>query len=108
MLFGSVVGTSMDAHNFNNRVMAPSRDTLKLPVLAFQVLRRSHATGNQSTPRDAQAHRGHKQITTTLGIYEQEVPATVKAMVEADETAILSASELIAPKSPPRVTERSF
>jgi integrase len=106
MLFGSAVGTPMDAHNFNNRVMAPLRDKLKLPVLTFQVLRRSHATRNQATPRDAQAHLGHKQITTTLGIYAQEVPATVKAMVEADETAILSASELIAPELPPSLTDR--
>jgi integrase len=117
MLFSSAVGGPMDSHNFNNRVMAPLRDKLNLPVLTFQVLRRSHATRNQATPRDAQAHLGHKQITTTLGIYAQEVPATVKAMVEADETAILSADvrstfasdeggnclsiDLIAPKLPP-------
>jgi integrase len=106
MIFGSAVGTPMDAHNFNNRVMATLRDRLKLPVLTFQVLRRSHATRNQATPRDAQAHLGHKQITTTLGIYAQEVPATVKAMVEADETAILSGRELIAPKLPPSLSER--
>jgi len=120
MIFGSAVGTPMDAHNFNNRVMAPLRDKLKLPVLTFQVRRRSHATRNQATPRDAQAHLGHKQITTTLGIYAQEVPATVKAMVAADELAILTADirpvfasaegegegnflsiDLIAPKLPP-------
>lgn len=106
MLFANAIGGPMDSHNFNNRVMAPLRDKLKLPVLTFQVLRRSHATRNQATPRDAQAHLGHKQITTTLGIYAQEVPATVKAMVEADETAILSASKLIAPKLPPSLTDR--
>jgi len=91
MLFSSAVGGPMDSHNFNNRVMAPLRDKLKLSVLTFQVLRRSHATRNQATPTDSQAHLGHKQITTTLGIYAQEVPATVKAMVAADEAAILSA-----------------
>jgi hypothetical protein len=75
MLFSNTIGGPMDSHNFNNRVMAPLRDKL-------------------------QAHLGHKQITTTLGIYAQEVAKAVKAMVEADETAILSADELIAASCP--------
>jgi integrase len=101
VLFASGAGTPMSAHNFSNRVLVPVRDKLKLPVLTFQVLRRSHATRNQATPRDAQAHLGHKQITTTLGIYAQEVPTSVRAMVEADEAAILSAHNLIAPEMHP-------
>src|ERR1019366_7625317 len=40
MIFCNAVGGTMDAHNFNNRVMAALRDKLKLPVLTFQVLRR--------------------------------------------------------------------
>lgn len=101
ILFASKKGTPMSSHNFNNRVLVPVRDKLKLPALTFQVLRRSHATRNQATPKDAQSHLGHKQITTTLGIYAQEVPASVKAMVAADEAAIISARGQVAPELPP-------
>jgi len=45
MILSDAVGGPMDSHNFNNRVMAPLRDKLKLPVLTFQVLRRSMQHG---------------------------------------------------------------
>jgi integrase len=101
ILFATTTGTPMSAHNFSNRVLVPVRDKLKLPALTFQILRRSHATRNQATPKDAQAHLGHKNITTTLGIYTQSIPASVKAMVARDEAVILSASEVIAPELHP-------
>ena len=101
ILFASEAGTPMSAHNFSNRVLVPLRDKLKLPALTFQVLRRSHATRNQATPLGAQAHLGHANITTTLGIYAQAIPASVKAMVERDEAAILSARERVAPEMHP-------
>jgi integrase len=88
----------MRTHNFHNRVLVPLREQLGLSVpVTFQVLRRSHATRNQATPKDVQGHLGHSSIVTTLGVYSQEIPTSVKAMVEADEGAILSGSKVIAP-----------
>lgn len=107
ILFASEAGTPMSSHNFNNRVLVPVRDKLKLPALTFQVLRRSHATRNQATAKDAQSHLGHANITTTLGIYAQAVPASVKAMVERDEAAILSARGPIAPELCPSGKEKN-
>lgn len=97
ILFASEAGTPMSSHNFSNRTLVPVRDKLKLPALTFQVLRRSHATRNQSTPKDAQSHLGHSNIQTTMNIYAQAIPASVKAMVATDEAAILS----IAPEMHP-------
>ena len=68
LLFASSKGTPISAHNFRNRVLVPLREKLKLEVpLTFQVLRRSHATRNQGTPKDAQAHLGHKSIVNHDG-----------------------------------------
>ena len=77
----------MSAHNFHNRILRPLRTKLGLDVpLTFQVLRRSHATRNQRTPKDAQAHLGHRSIVTTMDVY---APASVRQMVEEDEAAVL-------------------
>jgi integrase len=67
----------------------------------FQVLRRSHATRNQATPKDAQSHLGHKSIVTTMDVYSVEIPESVRRMVTRDEEAILSRRELIAPELHP-------
>ena len=108
ILFATKAGTPMSAHNFHNRVLRPLRKQLGLTVpLTFQVLRRSHATRNQGTPKAAQAHLGHKNITTTLNIYAQEVSASVKAMVTADESRILSAKGSIAPHLLPEAESES-
>ena len=91
LMFPSKKGTPMSAHNFHNRILRPLRKKLDLDVpLTFQVLRRSHATRNQRTPKDAQAHLGHRSIVTTMDIYAQEVPASVREMVDQDEAAVLT------------------
>jgi integrase len=91
--FPSKPGTPMSAHNFHNRVRGPLRKKLGLGVpLTFQVLRRCHATRNQRTPKDAQAHLGHKSIVTTMDIYAQEIPASAREMVTQDEAAVLALS----------------
>jgi integrase len=117
LIFCSSVGTPMSSHNVRNRVLVPIREKLGLTVpLTFQVLRRSHATRNQASPKDVQGHLGHASIVTTLGTYAQGIPASVKAMLEADEVAILRlpialpkgegkgnflSSEAVAPELPP-------
>jgi len=72
--------------------------------LSFQVLRRSQATRNQRRLKDVQAHLGHRSIVTTANIYAQEIPASVKEMVAADEAEVLTAKktgESIGPKLAP-------
>jgi len=102
----------ISSHNFRNRVLVPLREKLKLDVpLTFQVLRRSHATRNQRRLKDEQSHLGHRSVKTTADIYVQEIPASVRRMVAADErkvlgfgakkksTAALTAAQVVKPKS---------
>jgi integrase len=90
LIFASKKGNPLIADNFRKRVLARLEKDLKLTVpLTFQVLRRSHATRNQKTPKDSQAHLGHKTLTMTLGTYAQVIPESVRKMVERDERATL-------------------
>jgi integrase len=52
--------------------------------LTFQSLRRTFATHVHSlgTVKDAQAQLRHADIVTTLGIYTQEIPESVRKTVE--------------------------
>jgi integrase len=94
LMFPSEKGTPISAHNYRNRVLVPLAEKLGLTVpLTFQVLRRSHATRNQKTPKDAQAHLGHRSIVTTMNIYAQEIPASVKRMVARDERQLREMSD---------------
>jgi integrase len=90
LMFASKKGNPLIADNFRKRVLAKVEQELELSVpLTFQVLRRSHATRNQKTPKDAQAHLGHKTLTMTLGTYAQVIPDSVREMVERDEREAL-------------------
>ena len=90
LMFASKKGNPLIADNFRKRVLAKLQEDLKLDMpLTFQVLRRSHATRNQKTPKDAQAHLGHKTLAMTLGIYAQAIPESVREMVERDERETL-------------------
>lgn len=61
---------------------------IKVPV-TFQVLRRSAATRNQKRAKDLQAHLGHSSIQTTMNVYAQEVPESIREMVADDYTAVM-------------------
>ena len=81
LMFLSKSGTPISIHNYRNRVLVPLAKKLELAVpLTFQVLRRSHATRNQKRAKDAQMHLGHRSIVTTMNIYAQEIPESVKQM----------------------------
>ena len=89
-MFASKKRNPLIADNFRKRVLARVQKELELGVpLTFQVLRRSHATRNQKTPKDAQAHLGHKTLSMTLGTYAQVIPDSVREMVERDEREAL-------------------
>jgi integrase len=97
LMFPSKKGTPISSHNYRNRVLVPLAKKLELTVpLTFQVLRRSHATRNQRRAKDAQLHLGHRSILTTMNVYAQEIPESVKQMVEQDETTILAEKKPVA------------
>jgi len=94
LMFRSKSGTPISIHNYRNRVLVPLAKKLELAVpLTFQVLRRSHATRNQKRAKDAQMHLGHRSIVTTMNIYAQEIPESVKQMVEEDEALVIKAKQ---------------
>lgn len=98
LMFPNKKGKPISSHNFRNRVLVPLQEKLDLSVpLTFQVLRRSHATRNQSRLKDVQSHLGHKSITTTGDIYVQEIPASVREMVASDEAEVLSRNSIATP-----------
>ena len=116
LMFPSKKGTPISSRNFRNRVLLPIQQKLKQELrkqgkpelnapLSFQVLRRSQATRNQRRLKDVQAHLGHRSILTTANIYAQEIPASVKEMVAADEAEIRNSNqtgESIGPKLAPK------
>lgn len=116
LMFPSKKGTPISSRNFRNRVLLPIQEKLNQELrrkgkpelnapLSFQVLRRSQATRNQRRLKDVQSHLGHRSIVTTANIYAQEIPASVKEMVAADEAEVLTAKksgESIGPKLAPK------
>src|SRR5215469_13007803 len=112
LIFPSKKGTPISSRNFRNRVLLPIQQKVNQELrrqgkpelnapLSFQVLRRSQATRNQRRLKDVQAHLGHRSILTTANIYAQEIPASVKEMVAADEAEIRNSNqtgESIGPK----------
>ena len=75
----------MDTGNYRNRVLAPLAEKLGLPKLNFQVLRRTTATLAQKkgSVKDIQAHLRHAKADTTANEYMQELPESVKQMVDS-------------------------
>jgi hypothetical protein len=59
-------------------------ERLQIPKLNFQILRRTMATQAQSmgSVKDIQAHLRHAKADTTANEYMQELPESVKRMVE--------------------------
>ena len=90
-IFRSRNGTPRDAHNYLRRHLKPLAEKLGVPGLTFQSLRRSFATLMQGkgTPKDAQTQLRHKDILTTLNVYTQPIPASVKHSVEALDAEFL-------------------
>jgi len=75
----------MDTGNYRNRILAPLAEKLGLPKLNFQVLRRTMATLAQKkgSVKDIQAHLRHSKADTTANEYMQELPESVKQMVDS-------------------------
>ena len=86
----------MDTGNYRNRVLSPLAEKLGLPKLNFQVMRRTMATQAQSmgSVKDIQAHLRHAKADTTANEYMQELPESVKQMVESVYTMLRKGGEV--------------
>jgi len=84
-IFPNSEGGFMDTGNYRSRVLAPLAERLGLPKLNFQVLRRTTATlaQKEGSVKDIQAHLRHAKADTTANEYMQELPETVKPMVDS-------------------------
>jgi len=89
--FRSRKGTPRDAHNYLRRHLKPLAAALGVPNLTFQSLRRTFATLMQGkgTPKDAQTQLRHKDVLTTMNVYTQPIPESVKRSVEALDSELL-------------------
>jgi integrase len=94
-IFPNSRGGFMDTGNYRNRVLNPLADKLGLPKLNFQVMRRTMATQAQSmgSVKDIQAHLRHAKADTTANEYMQELPESVKKMVESVYTMLMKGGE---------------
>lgn len=83
-IFPGRFGGFIDTRNYR-RKMRKLGEELHLPKLTFQVIRRTIATLAQKkgTPKDIQSVLRHSRMATTTDVYMQEIPESVKSMVEA-------------------------
>jgi integrase len=84
-VFPSRKGSPLDTHNYLQRVLKPAAEKIGIPDLTFQSLRRSFATHVHSvgTVKDAQTQLRHASASTTMDVYTQAIPSSVRAAVEA-------------------------
>lgn len=82
-MFPNADGGFMDTSNYRSRVLKPLGDSLGIPKLNFQVIRRTIATRAQSlgSVKDIQSHLRHSRADTTANEYMQELPESVQQMV---------------------------
>ena len=82
-MFPNADGGFMDTSNYRSRVLKPLADSLGIPKLNFQVIRRTIATRAQSlgSVKDIQSHLRHSRADTTANEYMQELPESVQQMV---------------------------
>jgi len=84
-IFPNRDGGFMDTNNYRKRVLGKIKETLNLPKLTFQVIRRTVATLSQhhGTVKDTQGLLRHARLPTTTDRYMQVLPEGVKQMVDS-------------------------
>jgi integrase len=84
-VFRSRKKAPLNGHNYHRRFLAPLAKKNGIEGLTFQCLRRTFATLFQKhgTVKDAQSQLRHSDAGTTMNIYTQEIPSSVRAAVEA-------------------------
>jgi integrase len=102
LVFPSEHGTPMRPENWLRRRIKPIAARLKISVpVNFQVLRRTFATNAQGfgTPKDVQTHLRHTDIATTMDVYTQALPESVRKLVNAVARDVMTAE-------PPAIEEQ--
>jgi integrase len=91
-IFSTREGTIMHKENVLNRVLYLVRDKLKLPVLNFQVLRRTMATLSQhsGSVKDIQTHLRHRTADVTAQEYMQPITDSARGMVNTVYDSLLN------------------
>lgn len=82
-IFANQDGGFLDTGNYRKRVLKKLAETLNLPNLTFQIIRRTIATLSQ-TKGHAKATQGllrHSRVATTIDVYQQIIPEGVENMV---------------------------
>jgi integrase len=106
LMFPSEQNTPMRPENWLRRCVKPTAARLKITVpVNFQVMRRTFATNAQGygNPKDVQAHLRHTDIATTMDVYTQMVPESVRKLVNAVAHDVMTA-EAPAIADPPALT----
>jgi len=82
-MFPNADGGFLDTSNYRSRVLKPFAESLEIPKLNFQVIRRTIATRAQSlgSVKDIQSHLRHSRADTTANEYMQGLPESVQQMV---------------------------
>jgi integrase len=94
-IFPNSRGGFIDTGNYRNRVLNPLAEKLGLPKLNFQVMRRTMATQAQGmgSVKDIQAYLRHAKADTTANESMQELPESVKKMVDSVYTRLTKGGE---------------
>jgi integrase len=94
LIFPTEKQTPMRPENWLRRRIKPLAMKLGISVpVNFQVLRRTFATNAQGygNPKDVQAHLRHTDIATTLDVYTQTVPESVRKLVNKVARDVMTA-----------------
>lgn len=84
-IFPNSTGGVQRLDNFRHRALGPAAERAGVDGVTFQAMRRTCATmlAAHGTVKDVQAHLRHAQASTTLGVYVQAVPESVRKAVNA-------------------------
>ena len=94
LMFPSEHRTPMRPENWLRRRIKPIAARLKISVpVNFQVLRRTFATNAQEfgSSKDVQTHLRHSHISTTMDVYTQAIPESVRKLVNAVAHDVMTA-----------------
>ena len=97
-IFPNKDGGFLDTGNYRKRVLKQLADTLNLPNLTFQIIRRTIATLSQ-TKGHSKATQGmmrHSRVATTTDVYQQIIPEGVEDMVDSIHGELRKSSTAVA------------
>jgi integrase len=100
-LFSGRRGQPYRLDNYREKMFKPALKAAGLGHITFQMCRRSCGTYMQEHggPKDVQGHLRHAQASTTMDVYIQVIPESVRKAVESLDATLFGQQEVEAPKS---------